>query len=274
MTYQPPQDPWRGQGPPPASSPAYVPPPGEGGATPPYPTARFPAAPGGWGPQPPPRRRNTAKVVLISAVTLVLLCCGGAVISAIAAPPPEPQGRKQPAAEAVPTVAASEDAAPSVTEQAPSQPAATPTEAAGPTVSASPTVRTSTVTETQRIAYRTRTVRDSSLPKGTKKVTTRGVAGVRTLTYQVTVTDGVQTAKKLIRSEVTRAPVTQVVRVGTGETRRCDPNYSGACVPIASDVDCAGGSGNGPAYVEGPVRVVGRDIYDLDRDGDGIGCDE
>ncbi|ORA61094.1 hypothetical protein BST23_22320 [Mycolicibacterium elephantis] len=25
----------------------------------------------------------------------------------------------------------------------------------------------------------------------------------------------------------------------------CDSNYSGACVPIASDVDCAGGSGNG-----------------------------
>lgn len=53
----------------------------------------------------------------------------------------------------------------------------------------------------------------------------------------------------------------------------CDPNYSGACVPIASDVDCAGGSGNGPAYVRGPVRVIGRDIYGLDRDGDGIGCD-
>ena len=52
----------------------------------------------------------------------------------------------------------------------------------------------------------------------------------------------------------------------------CDPNYAGACVPIASDVDCAGGSGNGPAYVRGPVRVVDRDIYGLDRDGDGIGC--
>lgn len=52
----------------------------------------------------------------------------------------------------------------------------------------------------------------------------------------------------------------------------CDPNYSG-CVPIASDVDCAGGSGNGPAYVEGPVRVIGRDIYGLDADGDGIGCE-
>lgn len=53
----------------------------------------------------------------------------------------------------------------------------------------------------------------------------------------------------------------------------CDPNYEGACVPIASDVDCAGGSGNGPEYVQGPVTVVGTDIYGLDRDGNGIGCD-
>jgi hypothetical protein len=56
-------------------------------------------------------------------------------------------------------------------------------------------------------------------------------------------------------------------------TQRCDPNYSGACVPIASDVDCAGGSGNGPAYVRGPVYVIGRDIYDLDSDNDGVGCE-
>ncbi|MEW9872614.1 hypothetical protein [Arthrobacter sp. HS15c] len=53
----------------------------------------------------------------------------------------------------------------------------------------------------------------------------------------------------------------------------CDPNYAGPCVPIASDVDCAGGSGNGPAYVRGPVTVVGSDIYGLDRDGDGVGCE-
>ncbi|KPA20418.1 Bacterial SH3 domain protein [Shimia sp. SK013] len=54
---------------------------------------------------------------------------------------------------------------------------------------------------------------------------------------------------------------------------QCHPNYSGACVPIASDVDCAGGSGNGPAYVQGPVHVTGRDVYRLDRDKDGIGCE-
>ncbi|MGD1881552.1 MAG: hypothetical protein ACFB11_04390 [Paracoccaceae bacterium] len=55
--------------------------------------------------------------------------------------------------------------------------------------------------------------------------------------------------------------------------RVCDPNYASACVPVASDVDCSAGSGNGPAYVAGSVRVVGLDVYGLDRDNDGIGCE-
>jgi hypothetical protein len=54
---------------------------------------------------------------------------------------------------------------------------------------------------------------------------------------------------------------------------QCDSNYSGPCVPVDSDVDCASGSGNGPSYVSGPVTVVGNDIYDLDRDGNGTGCE-
>ena len=53
----------------------------------------------------------------------------------------------------------------------------------------------------------------------------------------------------------------------------CDPNYGRVCVPVASDVDCAGGSGNGPEYVMGPVEIIGDDIYGLDRDGDGIACE-
>ena len=57
------------------------------------------------------------------------------------------------------------------------------------------------------------------------------------------------------------------------QSSECDPNYSGACVPIASDVDCASGDGNGPEYVDGPVTVDGDDIYELDRDGNGTGCE-
>lgn len=52
----------------------------------------------------------------------------------------------------------------------------------------------------------------------------------------------------------------------------CHSSYEGPCVPIVSDVDCLGGSGDGPEYV-GRVTVVGPDVYDLDRDGDGVGCD-
>ena len=55
------------------------------------------------------------------------------------------------------------------------------------------------------------------------------------------------------------------------ETENCTPGYS-PCLPPAYDYDCAGGSGNGPAYT-GRVEVTGPDIYDLDRDGDGVGCE-
>lgn len=57
----------------------------------------------------------------------------------------------------------------------------------------------------------------------------------------------------------------QAVEVGRAEPVQRE------CVPIASDVDCGGGSGNGPAFVYGFVKVVGSDIYDLDRDNDGYG---
>lgn len=80
--------------------------------------------------------------------------------------------------------------------------------------------------------------------------------------------DELATIRRLVSAPpLTTAPPPQPT-AGTG----CDPNYSG-CVPIASDVDCASGSGNGPAYTNGPVAVIGQDIYDLDRDGDGWGCE-
>jgi hypothetical protein len=53
----------------------------------------------------------------------------------------------------------------------------------------------------------------------------------------------------------------------------CDPNYSGCLDRNASDYDCAGGTGDGPRYT-GRVRVLGSDHFDLDRNGDGIGCEE
>ena len=58
------------------------------------------------------------------------------------------------------------------------------------------------------------------------------------------------------------------------ERSNCHPSYHGVCLdPNALDYDCAGGTGNGPRWVEGPITVVGPDKFGLDRDGDGVGCE-
>jgi len=61
---------------------------------------------------------------------------------------------------------------------------------------------------------------------------------------------------------------------GTAATqRKCHPSYKLKCLdPRASDYDCIGGSGNGPKYT-GLVKVVGRDVFRLDADHDGWGCE-
>lgn len=143
-----------------------------------------------------------------------------------------------------------------------------------------PVVRIETVIETEAVPFEKTSMESNAYSQGETQVTVTGVNGVRTKTYEIIKTDGRQTGHKLLKEEVTTQPVTEVTTIGTYvkpapvPRSNCDPNYSGACVPVASDVDCASGSGNGPAYVSGPIYVVGTDIYDLDRNGDGVGCED
>jgi resuscitation-promoting factor RpfB len=51
----------------------------------------------------------------------------------------------------------------------------------------------------------------------------------------------------------------------------CTSGYS-PCLPPASDYDCIGGGGDGPAYT-GRVTVTGSDPYGLDSDNNGVGCE-
>jgi hypothetical protein len=54
---------------------------------------------------------------------------------------------------------------------------------------------------------------------------------------------------------------------------KCHPSYRLKCLkPNAYDYDCVGGSGNGPLYT-GLVKVVGPDVFRLDADHDGWGCE-
>lgn len=166
----------------------------------------------------------------------------------------------------------------------PQQFASTPS----PTPTPSPIPTTfETATEEVVLPFAATTMDDPQRDQGTTAVVTTGVNGVKVITYRLTLVDGVEVLREVVSETVQTPPVNEVTAIGSKAPAPvaapvplvqqggggCDPNYAGACVPIASDVDCAGGSGNGPAYVQGPVRVIGTDIYDLDRDGDGIACD-
>ena len=114
-----------------------------------------------------------------------------------------------------------------------------------PTAAVAPEVTTTSTTDTTTLAPTT----TSTAPPTTLRPTT---------TVRVTTT---------LRS----APA--VTTAAPTPASGCHPSYSG-CVPIASDVDCAGGSGNGPAYTSARnIRVTGPDDYGLDNDGDGLGCE-
>ncbi|WP_020520191.1 G5 domain-containing protein [Catelliglobosispora koreensis] len=135
-----------------------------------------------------------------------------------------------------------------------------------------PVMRHTIESSTAEIPFRQETRQDSSVDEGTKYVAREGIPGSRTRVYEVVTRDGTLIERRLV-AEFATEPTAEVTVIGTRQSRpTCDPNYSG-CVPIASDVDCQGGRGNGPAYVRGPVRVVGSDIYGLDGDNDGIGCE-
>ncbi len=107
-------------------------------------------------------------------------------------------------------------------------------------------------------------------------------AGFRVRTIHKTVTSGTEGAV-LSQSPEAGQPVrpgalvtivvAHVVRPLTStptQSAGCTPGYT-PCLPPASDYDCAGGSGDGPKYT-GLVHVTGSDPYDLDADGDGLGC--
>jgi hypothetical protein len=109
----------------------------------------------------------------------------------------------------------------------------------------------------------------TSAPRPTTTTATTTVPPKSTTTPPTTTTTTTTTKKTTEQAVQAPPPAPPVPPAPKSD---CDPNYSG-CVPIASDVDCAGGSGNGPAYVRGPIYVIGTDIYGLDHDKDGVACE-
>ena len=73
-------------------------------------------------------------------------------------------------------------------------------------------------------------------------------------------------------SSTIRLVVSDLRRPKPAPASNCATGYSPCLAPM-SDYDCAGGSGDGPGYAEGPITVTGSDPYDLDSESDGTACE-
>ena len=71
-------------------------------------------------------------------------------------------------------------------------------------------------TTTETIPFETITQADTALEKGKSRILYAGQPGVRTIQTQVTVVNGVET-RKVVKSEVTKQPISQIIGVGTKE---------------------------------------------------------
>lgn len=73
---------------------------------------------------------------------------------------------------------------------------------------------------------------DSSLPEGKEQVLTDGADGELLCRAEVTYMNGLETQRKILSETVTRAPVTEVVAVGTGEAV---PEVEPGAMPVIAD---------------------------------------
>jgi hypothetical protein len=117
-----------------------------------------------------------------------------------------------------------------------------------------PVVRVERISESESIPFRTRLVRDPSLPPGSRAIQTPGIPGERILHYEVTFTGSKETGRRLIDSTVTREPQPRIVAFG---------NRRGGVRP-------GGGRGHpGECRLAiGPCIGLGRGTVCIDRKGE------
>ncbi len=91
-------------------------------------------------------------------------------------------------------------------------------------------VQVDDVTEVRPVDYRTVETPDAEAYEGTRTVTQKGVEGEQTVTWRVTVVDGVETGREQVGSAVTTPAVDEQIAVGTKEK----PAAPSTAVPAAT----------------------------------------
>lgn len=166
-------------------------------------------------------RKTTRATLVVAALSMATLtACGNESPKAATMQLPD----QVTTTSAAPTTTATP--APSTTSASPTSTAtatATATKTATPTTTAKAADRDKPgndvtirkVTKTRVIAFDTDRKADDDLAKGTTKVTREGVNGLATVTIHETVADGKVLKSTVVKRDVTKEPVDQIVLVGT-----------------------------------------------------------
>ena len=89
--------------------------------------------------------------------------------------------------------------------------------------------------ETVEIDFETKKEDDSSLEKGTEKVKTEGVKGEKTVESRIKLVDGKEESREVIKEEITKEPVDEIILVGTKEKPAGKQVVSKVAVPNCAD---------------------------------------
>lgn len=113
------------------------------------------------------------------------------------------------------------------------------------------TERTVTETKKETIPFETKTVDDDTVEYGKTVVKTEGKNGEKTYTYSVTYKDEKEVSRELVKEEITKQPVTEVIANGTKIVWSCsdatsydrNPNNDNLCISSTGERryvgDCA-----------------------------------
>jgi hypothetical protein len=130
-------------------------------------------------------------------------------------------------------------------------------------------------TTEEDVPFSTTQTYDGTLPKDTEVVRVEGANGKKVVKTEVKTKDGVEVSRELISENITVPPVAKVIAIGTkvvakagnNSSSNCDTHYSPCVKKIGGDIDCKD--------IGHQVKLIDPaiDPYNLDRDGNGTGCD-
>ncbi|BCJ42872.1 hypothetical protein GCM10010168_03880 [Actinoplanes ianthinogenes] len=134
---------------------------------------------------------------------------------------------------------------------------------------AEPVVTTRTDVTTRPIPFRTRVVRDETLPRGVRKVQSPGAPGEELVRYLVTLVDGKPSGRRVLDTTVTRQPQQRVVVFGMRKETSCAldlcvPLGRTACPEVSGQPQPEPSKASATVPESGPLTVTAEDLSLLD----------